>query len=313
MNIVFLDARTVGNVSNLNKLKELGNMAIYQTTMDDEKFERAKDADVIITNKVLIDKELMDRCLSLKLVCVAATGVNNVDMEYASQKGIIVKNAADYSTNSVTQLTFSLLLFLINKLNFYRDYVFSGGYAKSPVFNYIGEGYWELQGKRFGIIGLGTIGKKVAQIAGAFGCEVVYFSTSGKNDDNEYKRLELETLLKTSDIISIHAPLNKNTYNLIDYEQISMMQKHAILINTGRGKIVNEAGLAKALNENLIAGAGLDVLENEPINADNPLLKIDNKDKLIITPHIAWASQEARTTLIEKVYNNIIDFRNDQN
>jgi len=305
MNIVFLDKSTVGNVANLNKLKQFGNVIYYETTNHKETIERVNQADIIISNKVLIDQSVMDASEKLKLICIAATGMNNVDLEYAKIKGIEVRNVSGYSTLSVTQSTFSMILSLFNNIPYYDNYVKSGEYEKSPIFTHHGRQFRELKGKTFGIIGMGAIGQSVAKIAEAFGCNVVYFTTSGKNTDQPYKNLPLETLLKESDIVSLHAPLNNITYNLINIKRLKLMKSDAILINTGRGDIVNEEDLAYALEQGIIAGAGLDVLSDEPIKPDNPLLKIKNQEKLLITPHIAWASIEARELLIDKVCENI--------
>ncbi len=201
-----------------------------------------------------------------------------------------------------------MLFYLLEHLRYYDEYVKSGGYAKSPIFTHIGKPFWEIYGKTWGIIGLGTIGKKVAQIAESFGCDVIYYSTSGKNTAQKYPHKALDELLSISDIVSIHAPLNEYTKNLITYEKLKLMKKTAILLNLGRGGIVNEEDLAKALDEGLIAAAGLDVLEKEPMNLDNPLLQIKNKDRLLITPHIAWTSIEARQTLVKEIYLNIDAF-----
>ena len=234
--------------------------------------------------------------------------MNNVDRKAAADLGIEVKNVAGYASVSVAQTTFAMILHLQMNLPGYDEFVKSSSYSKSPIFTNMHHNYHEISGMRFGIIGLGNIGQKVADIAEAFGAEVVYYSTSGKNNDQPYKRLELDELLETSDVVSIHAPLNENTDNLISAEQLSLMKSSALLINTGRGGIVNEADLAHALDDESIAGAGLDVFENEPIKADNPLLGIKNKKRVVLTPHIAWASVEARTELIEGVKENVRKF-----
>lgn len=308
MNIVFLDASTVGDVPNLNSLDELGNVTFYPITEPDQTARRIQDAAIVITNKVVLDKELMQGAEHLKLICVAATGMNNIDREAAKELGIAVKNVAGYASDSVAQSTFAMILHQMQKIGYYDDFIKSGEYSKSPVFTHLGESFHEISGKRFGIIGLGSIGRKVAAIAEAFGAEVVYYSTSGRNNDQPYKQLSLEELLKTSDFVSIHAPLNENTENLMGYEQIRTMKPSAILINTGRGGIVNESDLARALDDDRIAGAALDVFENEPIQAKNPLLNIKNPDKLVLTPHMVWSSVEARTELIEGVKRNIEEF-----
>ena len=312
MKIAFLDIKTIGEVPNLEDIKQLGNVSFYETTSPPETLDRVRDQDIVITNKVVLDRAILEQCVALKLICVAATGTNNIDVQAAQERGIQVKNAVDYSTNSVAQLTFALLLQLVNKIPYYDNYVKQGGYAKTDIFTHLGPSFFELAGKRFGIIGLGNIGRKVAAIASAFGAEVVYYSASGKNYPSEYERLDLDEFLTTADIISIHAPLNEYTRNLITYPRLQQMKRSALLINLGRGGIVQEADLARALNENLIAGAGLDVFETEPIRGDNPLLKINQPEKLILTPHIAWSSQEARTLLLEKVITNIRQFSSNQ-
>jgi len=312
MNIVFLDIKTVGNVDNLNLLHKLGNVQMFDHTMPEQIVERCAGKDVIITNKVMINREVMDALPALKLICVAATGVNNVDTDYAGQTGIEVKNVVAYSTDSVAQSTFAMLLFLLNRYSYYDAYVKSGAYSRSDIFTHHGPAFWELAGKRFGIIGLGNIGRRVAKIAEGFGMEVVFFSTTGRNNNINYKRFDLDTLLKTSDVVSIHAPLTDSTRNLITYSKLKLMRSCAILLNTGRGGIVNEADLARALNENVIGAAGIDVLEKEPVDPRNPLLKIYDKEKILLTPHIAWASKESRARLIEKIAKNIEAFKREQ-
>jgi glycerate dehydrogenase len=306
LNIVFLDASTIGEVESISKIEQLGNYTSYELTKPEERIERITGNQVVITNKVVLDKEIMDACPELKLICISATGTNNVDLEYAAKKGITVKNVAGYSTESVAQTTFSMLLFLLNKLSYFDNYVKSAKYCDSPIFTNHGRSFWEIKNKQFGIVGLGAIGKRVAEIAKAFGAKVVYYSTSGKNLSANIPHKSFNELIETSDIISIHCPLNDSTENLFAYEEFVKMKPEAILLNAGRGKIVNEKDLAMAIDENQIAAAGLDVLESEPIQKDNPLLQVENKEKILITPHIAWISQEAREGLVEGIYNNII-------
>lgn len=308
MRLVFLDTKTVGDIPNLKLLEKHGQVTYYDTTLPSQTRERIKDADIVITNKVVIDETSIGKAKNLKLICIAATGTNNVDKVAAEKRGIPVKNATDYSTQSVTQGTFALLLHLLVNIPYFDRYVKGGEYAQTDIFTHFGPGFWELAGKRFGIVGLGNIGRQVAKIADAFGCEVVYYSTSGQNNQLEYQRLKLDEFLRTCDIVSIHAPLNENTANFINYDRLTRMKKSAILINVGRGGIVNEADLAKALDENLIAGAGIDVFTKEPILPDNPLLHVKQKEKLALTPHVTWASIEARTRLMEKVSQNIDEF-----
>lgn len=307
-NIVFLDASTLGKVDAFDKIKSLGNYTEYQTTLPEQRLKRIQGNEIVITNKVVLDKEIMQACPELKLICIAATGTNNIDLDFAAKRGIIVKNVAGYSTSSVAQTTFALLLHLLNKTSYFDNYVKSGKYSKSPIFTHIGRNYWELKGKTYGIIGLGNIGKEVAKIAGAFGAKVIYYSTSGKNTSSGYTNVSLEELLKLSDVISIHCPLNDYTKGLISEKQLGLMKKSAILINVGRGGIVNEPDLANALNNKQLAGAGIDVMENEPIEANNPLLTILEPERLAITPHIAWVSNEAREELALGIYNNICEW-----
>lgn len=307
--IVFLDVSTVGTVDNLKLLKKLGKVDLYEKTSPSQVVERCMGKEIVITNKVAIDAGIMDQLPDLKLICVAATGVNNIDLKYAEKRNIQVKNVVNYSTDSVAQLTFTMLLHLVNRPFYYDNYVKSGAYAKSDSFTHIGEPFWELRGKRMGIIGLGTIGRQVARIAESFGMEVVFYSTSGRNNNINYKRFELDDLLKNSDVVSIHAPLNERTRGLITFEKMKLMRPCAILLNLGRGGIVDEHDLAKALNENILGGVGLDVHEHEPIQPDNPLLKVYDKEKLIITPHMGWASREARELLIQKIAQNIESYQ----
>ncbi|MBN2697861.1 MAG: D-2-hydroxyacid dehydrogenase [Bacteroidales bacterium] len=309
MEIVFLDVGTTGRVNNLKLIEKLGNLDLYDATEPQLVVERCTGKEVIITNKVNITREVIDRLPDLRLICVAATGVDNVDTAYAKKKGIEVKNVSGYSTDSVAQVTFAMLLHLVNRLSYYDDYVKSGAYSRNPSFTHHGKPFWELRGKRIGIIGLGTIGRQVARIAESFGMEVVFYSASGRNNHISYKRFELNDLLISSDVVSIHAPLTDRTRNLITYEKMKLMRPCAVLLNLGRGGIINESDLARALNENLIGAAGIDVMEHEPIETGNPLLKIYNRDKLLITPHMAWASRESRELLLEKIAGNIEMYR----
>jgi len=306
--LVLLDAKTLGNVSNMHLLKQFGNLQIFDKTSPQQTISRVKHADIIITNKVVIDKAVIDEAPNLKLICIAATGTNNVDLKYAQKKKIIVKNASGYSTYSVAQNTFAALFILLNHIHWYDNYVKNLNYSNNDLFTHHGPVVTELNNKNYGIIGLGAIGKAVAKTATSFGANVSFFSTSGKNKSDLYASVPLEELLSASDIISIHAPLNENTKSLIGYRELKQMRKHAILVNMGRGGIVIEKDLAKALNEELIGGACLDVYEKEPTSTDNPLFQIRDKHKLVLTPHIAWASLEAREKLISIISENISSF-----
>lgn len=304
MKIVFLDRASVGDAS-LKALEELGELVCYDLTAPDERAERIADAEIIITNKVRIDRPEMEAAPRLKMICIAATGMNNVDLEAAEERGIAVKNVAGYSTESVVQSTFAHLLNLASKLPYFDERVKSGAYSRSGLFTDMGRSFRELYGKRMGIIGLGTIGRRVAAVAEAFGMEVVYYATSGKAHDDHFRAVSLDELLTTSDVVSIHAPLNERTAGLISQEELRRMKYTALLLNAGRGGIINETDLAEALNEGWIAGAGLDVYQTEPLPADSPLLTVKDPEKLSLTPHTAWASAEARARLIAGIARNI--------
>jgi lactate dehydrogenase-like 2-hydroxyacid dehydrogenase len=308
MHLVFLDADTVGDVPNLTLLEQFGTVTYYPATRTEQVPERIREADVVITNKVMVNATAMAQAPNLKLICVAATGTNNVDKEAAQQRGIPVKNVVNYSSASVAQITFSILLQLLVDVPYFDQYVKTGGYSRNDTFTHLGRGFWELNGKRYGIVGLGNIGQQVARIAAAFGAEVVYYSTSGQNTQQPYTRLELDEFLHTCDVVSIHAPLNERTENLLNYDRLKQMKRSALLINVGRGGIVNEADLARALDEQLIAGAGVDVFTQEPIPANHPLLQVTNREALVLTPHMSWSSLEARILLMERIGENIRSF-----
>lgn len=307
MKIVFLDTKTLGNDISLDKFETLGEVIKYETTDPRETLQRVQDCDVVVTNKVVLSKEVIEKS-NFKLICITATGTNNVDLEAASKANVEVKNVTDYSTSSVAQLTITLVLELIQKISYYKEYVDSLQWSRSNLFTHIDKPFFELKNKKWGIIGLGNIGKEVAKIASAFGSEVNYYSTSGKNLNTDYNNISLEELLKTSDVISIHSPLNDSTYNLLNKTNLDMLKEDAILVNVGRGGIINESDLSIKLDSDKSLYCGLDVVEKEPIEETNPLLKIKNKDRLILTPHVAWASVEARTTLMNKVFDNIKSF-----
>jgi len=305
--IVILDQETLGADLDLSPLEQFGDVTQFKITTKDETLERIQNAHIVITNKVVITEEMMQKSPKLELICIAATGMNNVDLDAAKKLNIPVKNVAGYSTNSVVQHTFSLLFYLMEHMHYYDETVRSGLWSISGLFTDVSRPFQEISGKKWGIIGMGSIGQEVAKIATAFGAHVSYHSTSGANTSQPYLHQPLDVLLSTSDIISIHAPLNDKTYALINEENLPLLKKGAILLNLGRGGIINEADLAYALDRQDIY-AGLDVLEKEPIDANNPLMKIEQKERLLITPHIAWASIEARRKLLEGIVKNIQDF-----
>jgi len=302
--IVVLDGKTLGNVDYI-KLNEFGQVIYYDLTLKEEVADRIKDANIVLTNKVALNRENLKNAAQLELICEAATGYNNIDIEYARERKIAVTNVTGYSTTTVAQHTFAMLLHLYDNISYFDNYIKSGEYSKSTMFTNLEMPYKDLCGKVWGIIGLGNIGKRVAKIAQAFGARVVYYSTSGKNADSDYARVEFDALLKQCDIISIHAPLNEKTEGLINYEAFTKMKKDAVVINVARGPIIVDEDLARAIDEDIIGGAALDVFKVEPIPADNPLVNIKNKDKLVLTPHIAWASEEARNRLFADLLENI--------
>jgi glycerate dehydrogenase len=304
MKMVFLDAATMGDVS-FAPLERLGSLLCYDSSTSEEALERVSDCDVLIVNKVRVTPELIDAAHDLKLICETATGVNNIDIEYAAKKGIPVRNVAGYSTPTVAQATFMHILSLVGSAPYFDDAVKSGRYSASGMFTDVSVNWWELAGKTIGIIGMGNIGRKVAQIAEAFGMKVCYFSTSGTSHCKDYPSLPLEQLLAQADIVSVHAPLNERTDALIGEKELAMMKPSAYIVNMGRGGIVVEEALVKAVDEGVIAGAALDVYSVEPLPQDSCYLKARHPERFRFAPHVAWASEEARARLLGMVAENI--------
>lgn len=308
MKIVFLDRKSIGEDIDLTEYNKFGQVVIYDYSTEDQIPERVNDADIIVCNKMPINEQTVGKAKNLKLVCVTATGTNNLDKKYLEEKKIAWRNVAGYSTEAVAQHTFALLFYLLEHLSYYDDYVKRDKYVNDRMFTHFEKHFNELSGKKWGIIGLGNIGRRVADIAGCFGASVSYYSTSGKNNNSDYSQVDFDTLLQESDIISIHAPLTEETLGLIDKSALDKMKKTAILINVGRGPIIVEKDLAQALDSGKIAAAGLDVLDIEPMSEDNPLRHIKDSEKLIITPHIAWAAVEARQRLMHIIAGQIEEF-----
>ena len=313
MKIVFLDSDTMGDVS-FAPIAEKGELILYPRSTPQQAIERVKDCEVLIVNKIIVNKELVDAAPKLRLICEAATGVNNIDIEYARSKGIPVRNAAGYSTESVAQVTFMHILNLVGHASYFDRRVKTGEYYENGIFSDMSWPFFELKGKKLGIIGMGNIGQRVARIAVAFGMEVAYYSTSGTSHCKDYPSLPLEDLLSPSDIVTIDAPLNDATRNLVTYDRLKLMKPSAYILNMGRGGIINEQDLADALSDNIIAGAATDVYVREPLEPGHPYLKFKDytdkdgrclKEKLLLTPHIAWTSDEALKTLVEKIAENI--------
>lgn len=307
--IVFLDTSTLGDdiKDQIDRFQNLGEVKYYEVTLPEQTNERIKDANVIVTNKVMVNAEMMKNNPQLKLIAIAATGMNNVDLAAAEEYGVEVKNAVNYSSESVAQHTFALLLALLNKINGYDNFVKDGNYTNSSVFTWIGQSYTEINGKTYGVFGMGNIGRRVAEIATAFGAKVIYYSTSGQVRDERFELVSKEDFFTKADIVSVHAPLNEKTSLAIAEKELKAMKNNALLINVGRGGIVDEKALAEAIDNNELNGAGIDVFAVEPIEKENPLLHVNNKEKIILSPHVAWASKEARKKLMEITYHNVIE------
>lgn len=310
MNIVILERNSVGTDVSVDCMQDFGDVTVYRNTLAPEVAERVKDADIIIANKAPLNETTLKDAKNVKLICEFATGFDNVDLEYCKSRGIGVCNVRGYCSEMVAQHSFAMALFLSEQLNHYDNYVKSGEYGAQDRFSNFDIPFYELAGKTWGIIGMGNIGQTVAKIATAFGCKVIFYSVTGKSKVTDYEQVDFDTILKESDFLSLHCPLSDITRNLIDAAALAKMKKTAVLINVARGPVVNNKDLYKALENGTIAGAGLDVLEKEPIAADNPLGKIKDSGKLIITPHLAWASVEARTRCVSMTYDNIKSFLN---
>lgn len=308
MKIVILERNSVGTDVSVDALGKYGELTIHRNTTAPDVAERVKDADIIIANKAPLNETTLKDAPNVKLICEFATGYDNVDLNYCKQRGIKVANVVNYSTDAVAQHTFALCFYILEKLRHYDDYVKSGEYAAQDRFSNFDLPYTELAGKTWGIIGMGNIGKKVAQIATAFGCKVIFYSVTGKSSCTDYERVDFDTLLKESDFLSLHCPLSDITRDLINLDALKKMKETAILINVARGPVVNDADLYTALTENYILGAGLDVTSTEPMRDSNPLSKFMDSNRLIITPHMAWASIEARTRCVSETCKNIEAF-----
>lgn len=308
MKIAVLERNSVGTDIDVTCFEDFGEVTYYRNTVAADAAEKVKDVDIIIANKAPMNEETLKDAPNVKLICEFATGFDNIDLEYCKKRRIKVANVKDYSTAAVAQHTFALTLYLLEHLPHYDTYVKDGSYGAQDRFSNFDLPFTELAGKTWGIIGMGNIGRMVAKIATAFGCKVIFHSVTGKSTCTEYEQVSKDELLAQSDILSLHCPLSDLTRNFIDKEALSKMKKTALLINVARGPVVNGADLYDALESGEIAAAGLDVLEKEPIAANNPLGKIRDSNKLIITPHMAWASVEARERLVNEVYKNIEAF-----
>ena len=309
MKIVILERNSVGTDVSVDCIRDFGEVTIYPNTVTvDEVRERVKDADIVIANKSPMREETLKDAPNVKLICEFATGFDNCDLEYCSSRGISVTNVRDYCTGMVAQHTFALALTLSQKLFHYDQYVKSGQYSAQDRFSNFDLPFTELEGKTWGIVGMGNIGRRVAQIATAFGCKVIFHSITGKSTCTEYSHVDKDTLLAESDFLSLHCPLSDLSRNFIDAASLKKMKSTAVLINVARGPVVNNTDLYEALVAGEIAAAGLDVVEREPLEESNPLSRLKDSNQLVITPHLAWASVEARTRCVEEAYKNIEAF-----
>jgi len=302
-NLVVLDASSIGDDLDFKRLDKFGIVSTYNYSSEFQISERIKNATIIVTNKCLLNEKTLAKCIKLKLICIAATGINNVDLKYCEKKSIEVLNVEGYSTKSVAQLTLTYSLHFLSSLAQYNDYCHKGDWIKSESFTHLGFRFENLENKKWGIIGLGKIGKEVRHLAEAFGAEVSYFSTSGQNE-NDRNHMSLDQLLKSSDIISIHCPLNKNTKNLIGEKELRQLKTNVILINVGRGGIINEKNLVSFMQKSE-AMLATDVLEHEPMREDSAMKFLLGCSRVLMTPHIAWSSSESRELLFEKIIQNI--------
>lgn len=305
MKIVILERNSVGTDVDVSCYEKLGDVTVYDNTVERQVAERVRDADIIISNKAPLYENNLQDAVHVKLICLFSTGYDSVDIAYCRKRGIRVANVVDYCTAAVSQHTFAMLFYLLEHLRHYDDYVKSGEYGAQDRFSNFDLPFVELAGKTWGIVGMGHIGKKVAAIAQNFGCNVIFYSASGNSTCTDYKRVDFEMLLTTSDFISLHCPLSERTKGLIDKDALQKMKKTAILLNVARGPVIDNGDLYWALQNEEIAAAGLDVLEREPISSDNLLGRIKDSNKLLITPHMAWASTEARIRIVKEVYQNI--------
>ncbi len=309
MKIVILERNSVGTDVSVDCIRDFGEVTVYRNTVTVEEVkERIQDADIVIANKSPLNRETLEDAKNVKLICEFATGFDNCDLAYCSSRGIKVTNVRDYCTGMVAQHTFAMALALSEKLMHYDTYVKSGEYSSQDRFSNFDIPFYELEGKTWGIVGMGHIGRKVASIAKGFGCHVMFHSVTGKSSCKDYPQVDKDTLLAESDYLSLHCPLSELTKNFIDADALKKMKKTAVLINVARGKVVDNTALYEALMQGQIAAAGLDVVEEEPLKSSNPLSQIKDSTKLIITPHLAWASVEARQRCVWEAHENIAAF-----
>lgn len=305
MNIAVLDIATLGNDIDFSRINSLGDVKYYDLTFQEDVIDRIKDAEIVILNKVKLNKDNLPYAKKLKLICIAATGYDNVDIDYCREHGIGVCNVVGYSTDSVVQLTVAMAFSLATNLNSFDTFVKSGDYTRSGVFNRITPAFREISALTWGVIGLGNIGKKVADIAKTMGCRVIAHK---RNPVDSYECVDIDTLVRESDIITVHTPLNNDTFHLINKNRLSLMKKNAILINVARGAVVDEEAVTQAILDDKIGGLGVDVYSTEPMQSDSPYQKILDKENVIFTPHMAWGAIDARQRCIDEIIENILSF-----
>lgn len=299
--VAFLDAGTLQDAVDLSPLKKLAQLELYPSTSSEEVDERIADADVVITNKVRLTAKSIARAARLRLIIVAASKIEGVDVDAANENRVEVVDVGDYATQSVAQLTIAMMLSLLTRLGEYDQVVRSSFYRKRGHFAAIGEGFRDLTSCQVGIVGLGRVGTQVGRLVDSLGCRVVYCTGSRRREAEQWLHVNLKDLLTTSDVVTIHTPLTSGTRYLIDWRALESMRPDSILINTGRGGVVNELELARAIEENEIWGAGLDVFEEEPLPSDSPLLRIKARERLVLTPHIGWGSHKAQKILVRRL------------
>lgn len=307
MKISILDVDTLGDDLDLTPIKNLGDVKIYPLTYRDEVIERIKDAEVLVLNKVVLNSENLPYAKNLKLICVTATGFDNIDTEYCKKNGIAVCNIKGYSTDSVAQLTIAMVFALSSNMYSFDKYVKSGEYTKSGIFNCIKPVFGEISSKTWGVVGLGDIGRKVANVAREFGCKVL---VNKRTPVDDFECVDIDTLCKNSDIITLHTPLNNETRELINKERLDMMRPGVVLVNVARGAVVDEEAVSFAVKSGKIGGFGCDVYSVEPMQKDSPYQEILEYENTIFTPHMAWGAKQARQRCIDEVKNNIIAFTN---
>lgn len=307
--IVILERNSVGTDVSVDCMKDFGDVIVYGNTVTPEEVrERVREADIVIANKSPLREETLRDAPGVRLICEFATGYDNCDLEYCRSRGIKVANVRDYCTAMVAQHTFTMALALSQKLFHYDSYVKSGQYSGQDRFSNFDVPFYELEGKVWGIVGMGNIGRRVAKIASAFGCKVIFHSITGTSACTEYPQADKETLLGESDFLSLHCPLSDLSRHFIDKDALERMKSSAVLLNVARGPVVDNAALYEALVSEKLGAAGLDVVEKEPLEPENPLSRLKDSSRLIITPHLAWASVEARRRCVEEAYKNIEAF-----